>query len=90
MGEASNEPKLYQNAPNPGKGETIIKYYLPKETNNASIGIYNVSGQLIKNIPLKDKGNGSITLNGIRGGSYVYTLSVDGKNADTRKMIIQD
>ncbi len=90
MGEASNEPKLYQNAPNPGKGETIIKYYLPKETNNASIGIYNVSGQLIKNIPLKDKGHGSITLNGIRGGSYVYTLSVDGKNADTRKMIIQD
>ncbi|WP_378105527.1 T9SS type A sorting domain-containing protein [Chryseobacterium sp. sg2396] len=90
MGEASNEPKLYQNAPNPGKGETIIKYYLPKETNNASIGIYNVSGQLIKNIPLKDKGNGSITLNGIRGGSYVYTLSVDGKNADTRKMIIRD
>ncbi|WP_294331901.1 T9SS type A sorting domain-containing protein [uncultured Chryseobacterium sp.] len=90
MGAASNEPKLYQNAPNPGKGETIIKYYLPKETNNASIGIYNVSGQLIKNIPLKDKGNGSITLNGIRGGSYVYTLSVDGKNADTRKMIIQD
>ncbi|WP_294241387.1 T9SS type A sorting domain-containing protein [uncultured Chryseobacterium sp.] len=90
MGEASNEPKLYQNAPNPGKGETIIKYYLPKETNNASIGIYNVSGQLIKNIPLKDKGNGSITLNGIRGGLYVYTLSVDGKNADTRKMIIQD
>ncbi|WP_294323952.1 T9SS type A sorting domain-containing protein [uncultured Chryseobacterium sp.] len=90
MGAAFNEPKLYQNAPNPGKGETIIKYYLPKETNNASIGIYNVSGQLIKNIPLKDKGNGSITLNGIRGGSYVYTLSVDGKNADTRKMIIQD
>ncbi|WP_294316105.1 T9SS type A sorting domain-containing protein [uncultured Chryseobacterium sp.] len=90
MGAASNEPKLYQNAPNPGKGETIIKYYLPKETNNASIGIYNVSGQLIKNIPLKDKGNGSIILNGIRGGSYVYTLSVDGKNADTRKMIIQD
>uniref|UniRef100_A0AAU6WLE2 T9SS type A sorting domain-containing protein n=1 Tax=Chryseobacterium endophyticum TaxID=1854762 RepID=A0AAU6WLE2_9FLAO len=90
MGAASNEPKLYQNAPNPGKGETIIKYYLPKETNNASIGIYNVSGQLIKNIPLKDKGNGSITLNGIRGGSYVYTLSVDGKNADTRKMIIRD
>lgn len=90
MSTASGEPKLYQNAPNPGKGETVIKYYLPKEVNTASIGIYNVSGQLIRNIPLKDKGNGSVTLNGISGGSYVYTLSVDGKNADTRKMLMQD
>lgn len=90
MSAVSNEPKLYQNAPNPGKGETIVKYYLPKEANNASIGIYNISGQLIKNIPLREKGNGSIILNGIRGGSYVYTLSVDGKNIDTKKMMIQD
>ncbi len=90
MGTVSNEPKLYQNAPNPGKGETVIKYYLPKEVNTASIGIYNISGQLIKNIPLKDKGNGSVTLNGIRGGSYVYSLSVDGKTADTKKMLMQD
>ncbi|MDQ1161858.1 hypothetical protein QE422_002226 [Chryseobacterium sp. SORGH_AS 447] len=90
MNTLSNEPKLYQNAPNPGKGETVVKYYLPKEVNNASIGIYNTSGQLIKNIPLKEKGNGSVILNGIRGGSYVYTLSVDGRNIDTKKMMIQD
>ncbi len=90
MSAVSNEPKLYQNAPNPGKGETVVKYYLPKEANNASIGIYNMSGQLIKNIPLREKGNGSVILNGIRGGSYVYTLSVDGKNIDTKKMMIQD
>lgn len=90
MNNVSNEPKLYQNAPNPGKGETVVRYYLPKEVNNASIGIYNISGQLIKNIPLKEKGNGSIILNGIRGGSYVYTLSVDGRNIDTKKMMIQD
>ena len=90
MSTVSNEPKLYQNAPNPGKGETVVKYYLPKEANNASIGIYNISGQLIKNIPLREKGNGSVILNGIRGGSYVYTLSVDGKNIDTKKMMIQD
>ena len=90
MNTVSNEPKLYQNAPNPGKGETVVRYYLPKEVNNASIGIYNTSGQLIKNIPLKEKGNGSVILNGIRGGSYVYTLSVDSRNIDTKKMMIQD
>ncbi len=90
MSAVSNGPVLYQNTPNPGKGETVIRYYLPKDANKASIGIYNISGQLIKNIPLTEKGNGSVTLNGIRGGSYVYTLSVDGKNTDTKKMLIQD
>lgn len=85
MGTSSNMPELYQNAPNPGKGETVITYYLPKEVSSASIGVYTISGQLIKNIPLKERGNGSVTLNGMRGGSYVYTLSVDGKNTDTKK-----
>lgn len=87
----SNEPKLFQNAPNPARGgETVIKYYLPNSSRDASIGIYNISGQLIKTIPLKDKGNGSISLSGIQGGSYVYNLTVDGKNIESKKMLIQN
>lgn len=86
----ANEAKLYQNAPNPGRGETMIRYYLPNNTKDASIGIYNISGQLVKTIALKEKGNGSINITGIRGGSYVYNLSVDGKNVDSKKMLIQD
>jgi hypothetical protein len=75
---------------NPGKGETIIKYYLPKDTKNASIEIYNASGQVMKTISLKEKGNGSINLSGIRGGSYVYSLIADGKIIDSKKMLIQE
>ncbi|MDQ0593957.1 hypothetical protein QFZ37_002326 [Chryseobacterium ginsenosidimutans] len=90
MGSVSNEPKLYQNAPNPGKGETVIKYYLPNNFRTASIGVYNISGQLIKTIDLKEKGNGSINISGIQGGSYVYNLTVDGKGIDTKKMLIRD
>lgn len=86
----SNAPKLFQNAPNPARGETVIKYYLPNNSREAVIGIYNISGQLIKIIPLKDKGNGSINLSGIQGGSYVYNLTVDGRNIDSKKMLIQD
>ncbi|GAA5100835.1 hypothetical protein GCM10023210_39740 [Chryseobacterium ginsengisoli] len=90
LSSASNEPKLYQNAPNPGRGETTIKYYLPKDSKDASILIYNISGQLVKTIALREKGNGSINISGIQGGSYVYNLNVDGKNIDTKKMLIQD
>lgn len=90
LSASSNEPKLYQNAPNPGKGETTIKYYIPNTTKDASIGIYNISGQLVKTIALREKGNGSINISGIQGGSYVYRLKVDGRNIDTKKMLIQE
>ncbi|WP_375181508.1 T9SS type A sorting domain-containing protein [Chryseobacterium sp.] len=90
MSSEAHEAKLYQNAPIPGKGETIIKYYLPKDTKNASIEIYNASGQVMKTISLKEKGNGSINLSGMRGGSYVYSLIADGKIADSKKMLIQE
>jgi hypothetical protein len=90
LSSSSNDPKLYQNAPNPGRSETTIKYYLPDNSRTASIGIYNISGQLIKTIDLKEKGNGSINISGIQGGSYVYNLTVDGKNIDSKKMLIQN
>lgn len=90
MSSEAQEAKLYQNAPNPGKGETIIKYYLPRDTKNASIEIYNASGQMMKTISLKEKGNGSINLSGMRGGSYVYSLIADGKITDSKKMLIQE
>jgi len=82
-------PKLYQNAPNPVRGETVIKYFLPNNVKDASIAIYNISGQLVKTITLKEKGNGNITITGLQGGSYIYNLNVDGKNIDSKKMLIQ-
>jgi hypothetical protein len=90
MGISSNEAKLYQNAPNPARGETEIKYYLPKESGDASISIYNLSGQLVKTIPMKEKGNGSIHITGLQGGSYLYQMSIGAKNIDSKKMLIRD
>lgn len=86
----SNIAKLYQNAPNPSKGETIIKYYLPNDAKEASITIYNISGQLIKTIALKEKGNGNVNITGLQGGSYLYQMKVNGKNIDSKKMTLKD
>lgn len=86
----ANEAKLYQNAPNPAKGETSIRYYLPDNSENASITIYNLSGQLVKTIGLREKGNGNITLTGLQSGSYLYQLNVNGKRIDSKKMLIKD
>ncbi|ANF52298.1 hypothetical protein A0O34_18010 [Chryseobacterium glaciei] len=89
LSSESNGPRLYQNIPNPAKGETDIKYYLPANSKQAAISVYSISGQLVKTISLKDKGNGTINITGIQSGSYVYQMTVDGKVAESKKMLIQ-
>ncbi len=88
----SDVPVLFQNAPNPAKNETSIRYYLPKNTRVASVEIYSVSGQLVKTFNLQEKGFGTIKLSGydLQGGVYVYKMNVDGQVKDTKKMLIGD
>ncbi|MDR2236899.1 MAG: T9SS type A sorting domain-containing protein [Chryseobacterium sp.] len=90
LGMDSNEARLYQNVPNPAKGESTIQYFLPEKSDNASITFYSVSGQVVKTIPLKEKGNGNITVTGLQGGSYIYQMSVNGKNIDSKKMLVNN
>ena len=82
--------KLEQNQPNPTKQSTIIKYSIPQQTAKAAIKITNANGQEIKSINLSQKGNGEINLqtNDLTAGTYFYSLIVDGKMSDTKKMVI--
>lgn len=89
LSSGANGPRLYQNIPNPAKGETDIKYYLLANSKQAAISMYIISGQLVKTISLKDKGNGTINVTGIQSGSYVYQMTVDGKVAESKKILIQ-
>ncbi|WP_300666176.1 T9SS type A sorting domain-containing protein [Fluviicola sp.] len=90
-GIESEGPKLYQNTPNPAKGETVIRYYLPNDSaGEASIEIYNTLGQFVKSIRLQEKGNGSVNFTGLGKGSYIYHLTIGGKSVDSRKMLIED
>ncbi len=79
-----------QNTPNPFRNNTIIRYYLPSNTNNAQIIINDVSGHILKTIVLTDKGAGNLSVNTgeLAAGNYMYSLFVDGKKVDTRQMII--
>ena len=88
----SDVPTLEQNVPNPSKNETSIRYYLPKEVKTASLDIYSISGQLVKSIPLREKGNGTINISAsnLQSGTYVYKMTTDGKVTDAKKMIMKD
>ncbi len=88
----TSEAKLYQNNPNPFSSNTDIKYYLPNETKNASIRIYNLVGEEIAKFDLLDRGYANLTINGsvLKAGMYNYALLVDGQLIDTKQMVVSD
>jgi len=89
---SSDIAQLSQNVPNPTKNGTSISYYLPKNAQTASIEIYNISGQLVRTLPLREKGNGTATLSSseLPSGTYVYKMTTDGKVMGSKKMVIKD
>jgi len=81
---------LYQNAPNPFKNSTTIRYYLPEGFKTASLQIATLQGNMLKSYTLNAGSQQQVTLTGgeLTAGTYLYSLFVDGKMVDTKKMIL--
>lgn len=86
------ETKLYQNTPNPFKENTEIKVNIDNSIGNAILFIYDMQGKQIKSIAINQKGESSITIFGseLEAGMYYYALVVDGKEVETKKMILTE
>ncbi|HEY9178444.1 MAG TPA: T9SS type A sorting domain-containing protein, partial [Flavipsychrobacter sp.] len=82
--------KLYQNAPNPFNQTTEIKYYLPQAVRNAFIAIYDLNGMQLKAYDIPHRGDGAITVQAeeLAPGMYLYSLIVEGREADTKRMVL--
>jgi hypothetical protein len=74
--------------PNPNDGITQISYYLPESVQNAKMVFYDDMGRTIKEVKLNEKGNGSVLVNSekLNGGIYSYSIIVDDKVVDSKKM----
>jgi hypothetical protein len=85
-----NNIRLEQNLPNPASGNTTIRYQVPGLATSARLTITNIKGQLIKTITIKSMGAGQVNFNSssLAAGAYNYSLWVDGKQADTKSLII--
>lgn len=88
---SNNESQSYlkQNKPNPFNKETVIEYNIV-ESGSASILVFDMNGKLLKTIPVKIPGQGTITINSndLQPGMYYYSLIVNDKEVDTKKMIL--
>lgn len=80
---------LNQNVPNPFAEQTIITYNVPTNVVKAQLLFYNAEGKLIQTVDITTRGKGKINVfaNDLSSGLYHYTLVVDGKVADSKKMI---
>lgn len=89
-GENTSAVELHQNNPNPFTRDTEIKMSLPESAGQASIIIYNLEGRELKNYRVQERGNASVKIAGsdLHAGMYLYTLIVDGKVVDTKRMIL--
>jgi len=88
--ETINNARLEQNIPNPFRGTTRIKYFIPETSRSASVVIHNQAGQPINEFDIQHTGNGEIEFrtNGLATGQYSYTLIVNGIIVDTKMMVI--
>lgn len=92
----NTKPMLSRSFPNPTNNHATIEYNLPSNC-SVVINIYNTIGQLVKTAVKEKKNAGVYTYvwNGVNddglkvaSGTYFYSLAVDGKNIETKKLIM--
>lgn len=88
---SDNSGILSQNHPNPFGNETEINYTLNSEA-DIVFEVYNYTGQLLNSWNLGNKKEGSHTFklnaSNMKNGIYFYTIKINGKKKETKKMLI--
>jgi hypothetical protein len=81
--------RLMQNKPNPSNGNTVIEYTL-NDNGTALLTIVDLAGNARKTFNNLQKGSNRVIINGgdLAPGIYTYTLTINGKVAGSRKMVI--
>ena len=82
--------KLEQNVPNPFNNSSSIAYYIPSVSHNVQLMITDIAGHVLKTYSIAQSGYGKQTIYGnqLMSGMYEYSLLIDGKLIDTKKMIL--
>ncbi|MCB0570945.1 MAG: T9SS type A sorting domain-containing protein [Phaeodactylibacter sp.] len=83
--------ELYQNRPNPFKGETVIGFALPADA-QVTMTISDVTGRVVRLVRadgVKGYNQVAVNANGLPAGILAYTVSAGAFTA-TRKMVVME
>ena len=80
---------ISQNTPNPFTGQSTVRVSVPDDASDAYVDILTLNGASIKRIPVSN-GLSEVSLSSFdfAPGTYLYTLVVNGKVSETRRMIV--
>jgi hypothetical protein len=85
-----NTASLDQNIPNPFTRETRIGCFIPKGSTSSVLFIYNMNGAQLQQYNVTGTGQQTVIISGntLEPGMYLYALIVDGREVDTKRMIL--
>ena len=89
--EGSDLAVLKQNTPNPFNQNTTIEYRLPRKFSTAYIQIMNNQGMVLRRVelpPTEGYGILNVKAKELPAGEYAYSLIIDGKLFETKRMIL--
>ncbi len=90
--EVPKEYRLYQNYPNPFNPVTNIKYSVKRETSDVKLVVFDITGKEIIILVNQKQSAGTYEVDfsgsNYSSGLYFYSLIIDGKLTDTKKMIL--
>lgn len=80
---------ISQNTPNPFTGQSTVRVSVPDDASDAYVDILTLNGASVKRIPVSN-GLSEVSLSSFdfAPGTYLYTLVVNGKVTETRRMIV--
>lgn len=83
---------IAQNSPNPWSSNTEIVFHIPEGTVNAFLCFYDLKGNLVLSQEVSQRGdcNAIFTSADFASGVYLYTLILDGKATEAKRMIVED
>ena len=90
--ENVNAIVLNQNEPNPFAEQTTITWNIPahdKTTLDAMLMFYDNTGSILKTVKINETGPGSLLVYGskLSSGIYTYSLVVNNKTIDSKRMV---
>lgn len=86
------QPKLYPCKTCPISENISIHCYVPSDSKDASLLVFDINGTLKKSIPIAGRKEQYVSLedSNLLAGMYYYSLVVNGTEVDTRKIILTD
>jgi len=86
----ASESFSLSSAPNPTSGNTTIRYTYPGTVGHAYLTVTDLNGKQVKRVDLKTNGGNSVnlSLDGATAGTYVYSLELDGRVVESKKLML--